>query len=193
MEYTIDEQIRYDSIVSQIEPDKKYHFDYKVNIAVITDRLFGTTDGLCKYLKAYDDISVSRFSSIEQAEKICENFIPDIFIIVGYLKNNKLYNTLKTVKRANPYACTVIYALLDELIDYHKFTYKIEAEFSRFAPIDDFALFLQCIYRKRMAEKEAGVEMVSVEDIPYDPISENMKRRIEELEAQINKKRWWLL
>lgn len=91
----------------------------------------GCFDGLCEYLQQYDDINIMKVQSLKEAEKMCSETAPDIFIIVGYLADKNLYNILKTVKRANPYACTVIYAMLDDCITLNKFHYKIEFAFSR--------------------------------------------------------------
>lgn len=52
----------------------------------------------------------------------------------------------------------------------------------------DFISFLKEIYAQRLVDKGNGVEMVSVEDIPYDPIVEYYKNSIAEIQAEINKR-----
>ena len=166
MEYDMYDQVIYNEIKKQMDSNATYHFGHKINIMVLSDRLMGCFNGLCEYLRQYDDIIVMKVQSLKESEKICSKAAPDIFIIVGYLANKNLYNILKTVKRANPYACTLIYAMLDECITTIKFHYRIEFAFSRHDPMTDFIGFLKEIYTQRLIDKRNGVKMISVEDIP---------------------------
>lgn len=164
MKYSVSDQIAYDSIKDQMNSSIVHHFGHKINIMVLSDRLMGCSDGLCEYLKQYDDINVIRLWSIDDAEKACKETIPDIFIIIGYLKDKNLYNILKTVKRSNKYACTVIYAMLDECIMNVKRDYEIEFEFSRCDPIPNFMNYLEKIYQSRLHEKDHPGD--AIKDIP---------------------------
>lgn len=192
MNYDPYNQIIYNEIQKQLTPSTPHHFGVDLNVMVLTDRLFGCSDGLCEYLRQYDDITVSQIGSIHEAEIICQEQIPDMFIIVGYLQDKNLYDALKTVKRVNPYACTIIYAMLDEYISDLSFRYKIEFKYSRYEPIIKFIDFLKNTYQFRMLQKEQGMEMVSVEDIPYDPVLEYYKIQIAQIQAQIDKPGWFI-
>lgn len=88
--YTEYDELMYKKIGEQIDSEGTYCFGSKINVLILTDRLLGCTDGLCDYLKQYEDITVSRIKSIPEAEELCKKLIPDIFIIVGYLENRNL-------------------------------------------------------------------------------------------------------
>lgn len=186
MKYTKYDELMYKKIREQINGESIYCFGSKINITILTDRLLGTTDGLCDYLKQYKDVTLSRIKSIPEAEELCKKLVPDIFIIVGYLENRNLYNILKVIKRANQYASTIIYANIDECIMDIKLTYKIEFMFSRQAPISDFIEFLKKVYVDSIVKKNN--DLSSIKNVSYDDVDQEHQEKI----SKKNSKKSWI-
>jgi len=136
----------------QIEAMRTITFGAKINVLLLTDRLFGCSKGLREYMQNSTDITVDLAGSFDEAQMIINQKPVDFLIIVGYLEKNYNYEVIKAVKTLNEYVSVIIYAVLDDCIAHVCSSYSITYTYHRRKPIDDFIEYMRQCYEDETAK-----------------------------------------
>jgi len=155
-----DQQIElyvYDESIKQIDLANKITFGNDISVLLLSDRLPGCAAGLEEFLAYSTDISVQRVNNFEDAKKIITEMPIDFLIIVGYLENLRNYDVIELYRSLNRFHNVVFFAILSDHIKYLSVQYNITLKFDRWAPLEDFLLFLQTVYKNTETSVKRGL------------------------------------
>ena len=139
----------YISAKMEIEAMQTLSFGHKINVLLITDRLYGCAQGLQEYLKNSADITVDLVDTFDNAKLIIKQKPIDFLIVVGGMFDRGInYAAIHEVRKLNKYASVIMYAIIDWTIESECRCQRIEHMFSRYAPMEDFVSFMRDCYNE---------------------------------------------
>ncbi|MDR1669004.1 MAG: hypothetical protein LBR76_03515 [Oscillospiraceae bacterium] len=139
----------YSKARAQISSMLPITFGAEIRVLILTDRLPGCARGLYEYLSNSDDITVRMVYTLKDARKAMRFRSFDFLIIVGMLEKRKNYESIQIIRRKNPNARVIMYALLDWAIRDICAEYGIECSYSRKVPMEGFISYMRQQYRKQ--------------------------------------------
>ena len=137
----------YIDIRKKIETMSMITFGLKINVLIISDRLYVVAKGLQEYLLNSSDINVDLEDNLEASKQIIMLKPIDFLIIVGYLKNKENYESIQAVKKLNKHCCVVMFASLDSIIYEECATHGITYKYHRRHSLDGLIDYMRQIYR----------------------------------------------
>ncbi len=134
----------YDFMQRTMKKAKYQPFVRKIQVLLISDRLFGCTKGVEEYLRTYGDIEPATAYTKVDACKILKTMTPDIVVVVGYLKNPDFYEVIEQVQKKNRFVSSILHSRIDEMAVYEWMQYHFTQLTDR---SEDASLLLQTIYK----------------------------------------------
>jgi len=157
----IEHIIDYNLAKQQIDEMQTITFGAEISVLLLTDRLYGCAKGLQEYMQNSTDITVDLADTLAGAKKLIAQKPIDFLIIVGYLKNEEMYQATQELAAANKYSTVIMYAGLDCLIDMHCRRYKIAYKYHRREPISGFISYMRERYAGATVNNNDLAKLVS--------------------------------
>lgn len=180
----------YSILKKQIDVMQTIRFGQKINVLLLTDRLYGYAKGLQEYMQNSDDISVDVINCYKNATQIITQKHIDFLIIVGHLLNEDNYEIMRCIAKFNKYVSVIIYALDSPLINYICHENHIQYRFDRTEPLDRFIEYMRQCYKIETAKFQKDYPMNTTKEQLWFAAVENEKIQ-EQLreQAEIDKKK----
>lgn len=136
-----------DAVFKQIVKQAETHdpIDFRANILILSDRLYGPAIGIHYFMKKCTDSNVMVTHSEQETHSAAKKMEFDYMIIAGYLSDESNYKIIPILREGKNPPAIVMWALPDQLIRGICMEHKIVHVFNRMEPISKFIEFSKAI------------------------------------------------